>query len=40
MLCIAYTFCGEEVPYMTRVPFRHITLRQFKQQLPRKGNYR
>ncbi|KAF0303083.1 Axin-1 [Amphibalanus amphitrite] len=40
MLCIAYTFCGEEVPYMTRVPSRYITLKQFKQLLPRKGNYR
>jgi len=40
MLCIAYTFCGEEVPYMTRVQARQITLKQFKQLMPRKGNYR
>ncbi|XP_037073984.1 axin-like [Pollicipes pollicipes] len=40
MLCVAYTFCGEEVPYRTRIAAKRITLKQFKQLMPRKGNYR
>lgn len=38
---VVYSFCDEEVPYRIKIPGSHPpTLRQFKDYLPKKGNYR
>lgn len=37
---VIYNFRGEEVPYRSTVPGNPITLKQFKEHIPRKGNYR
>lgn len=33
-------FCEEEIPYRITIPGHHVTLRQFKEYLPKKGLYR
>lgn len=35
-----FTFCDEQFPYRTKIPGTQVTLRQFKEYLPKKGNYR
>ncbi|XP_050068826.1 axin isoform X2 [Anopheles maculipalpis] len=38
---VVYSFCDEEVPYRIKIPgTQPPTLRQFKDYLPKKGNYR
>ncbi|XP_042242285.1 axin-1-like isoform X2 [Homarus americanus] len=37
---IVYSFHDDAVPFVTRVPTRPVTLKRFKQHLPKKGNYR
>lgn len=37
---VIYSFWDEEVPYRTKAAGAHITLKQFKELLPRKGSYR
>jgi hypothetical protein len=38
---VVYSFCDEEVPYRIKIPGSHPpTLKQFKDYLPKKGNYR
>lgn len=38
---VVYSFCDEEVPYRIKIPGTSPpTLRQFKEFLPKKGNYR
>jgi axin 1 len=38
---VVYSFCDEEVPYRIKIPGAHPpTLKQFKDYLPKKGNYR
>lgn len=37
---VVFSFCDEEVPYRTRIPGTSPTLRQFKDYLPKKGNFR
>ncbi|XP_076064062.1 protein axin isoform X3 [Oratosquilla oratoria] len=37
---IVYNFYDDSVPFVTKVPTRPITLKRFKQHLPKKGNYR
>ncbi|XP_058823873.1 axin isoform X2 [Topomyia yanbarensis] len=38
---VVYLFCDEEVPYRIKIPGTHPpTLKQFKDYLPKKGNYR
>ncbi|XP_055550242.1 axin isoform X1 [Wyeomyia smithii] len=38
---VVYLFCDEEVPYRIKIPGSHPpTLKQFKDYLPKKGNYR
>lgn len=37
---VVFSFCEEQFPYRTRIPGKHITLKQFKDYLPKKGNYR
>ncbi|KAF4522833.1 hypothetical protein B566_EDAN008095 [Ephemera danica] len=37
---VMFSFCDEEVPYRTKVPGKQVTLRQFKEILPKRGNYR
>ncbi|KAF4529210.1 hypothetical protein B566_EDAN011456 [Ephemera danica] len=39
-ITVMFTFCDEEVPYRTKVTGNQVTLRQFKEILPKKGNYR
>ncbi|XP_017770962.1 PREDICTED: axin isoform X1 [Nicrophorus vespilloides] len=36
---VVFSFCDERLPYRTKIPGRQITLRQFKEYLPKKGNY-
>nr|AMY99570.1 axin [Terebratalia transversa] len=40
MTVVGYFFCGEPVPYRTKIQGRKITLGQFKQILTKKGNYK
>ncbi|XP_043278871.1 axin isoform X2 [Venturia canescens] len=35
-----FTFCDEPLAYRTKIPGRNVTLKQFKEYLPKKGNYR
>lgn len=37
---VMFSFCDEQFPYRTKIPGKQITLRQFKEYLPKKGNYR
>ncbi|XP_063229869.1 axin isoform X2 [Bacillus rossius redtenbacheri] len=37
---VVFSFCEEQVPYRTKIPGRPVTLRQFKEFLPKKGSYR
>ncbi|KAE8747590.1 Axin [Frankliniella occidentalis] len=37
---VVFTFCEEQFPYRTKIPNSSVTLRQFKEYLPKKGNYR
>ncbi|XP_023727418.1 axin isoform X2 [Cryptotermes secundus] len=37
---VVFSFCDEQFPYRTKIPGRAITLRQFKEYLPKKGSYR
>lgn len=37
---VVFTFCDEQFPYRTKIPGTQVTLRQFKEYLPKKGNYR
>lgn len=34
------TFCDEALPYRIKIPSNRPTLKQFKELLPKKGNYR
>lgn len=35
-----YTFCDEPLGYRVKIPDRNPTLKQFKELLPKKGNFR
>lgn len=35
-----YTFCDETLRYRTKLPGKQPTLKQFKDHLPKKGNFR
>lgn len=35
-----YTFCDETIKYRTKIPGTQPTLKQFKDYLPKKGNFR
>ncbi|XP_066139618.1 axin isoform X2 [Euwallacea fornicatus] len=37
---VVFTFCDEEFPYRTKIPGTQNTLKQFKEVLPKRGNYR
>lgn len=37
---IGYYLGNEPIPYRTQLPFRHVTLAQFKALMSKKGNYR
>ncbi|XP_030757670.1 axin isoform X2 [Sitophilus oryzae] len=37
---VVFSFCDEQFPYRTKIPGSQITLKQFKDYLPKKGNYR
>lgn len=37
---VVFSFCDEQFPYRTKIPGRPVTLRQFKEYLPKKGTYR
>lgn len=37
---VVVTFLDENVPYRFKVPASPLTLKTFKEYLPRKGNYR
>ncbi|CAH0564301.1 unnamed protein product [Brassicogethes aeneus] len=37
---VVFNFCDEQFPYRTKIPGSQVTLRQFKEYLPKKGNYR
>ncbi|XP_060521598.1 axin-1 isoform X2 [Cylas formicarius] len=37
---VVFSFCDEQFPYRTKIPGSHVTLKQFKDYLPKKGNYR
>ena len=37
---VVVTFLDEHVPYRFKVPAAPLTLKLFKDYLPRKGNYR
>ncbi|XP_071536533.1 uncharacterized protein [Panulirus ornatus] len=37
---VVYNFYDDDVPFVTRVPTRPVTLKRFKQHLPKKGSYR
>ncbi|XP_046734334.1 axin isoform X2 [Diprion similis] len=37
---VVFSFCDEQLPYMTKIPGRNITLKQFKDCLLKKGSYR
>ena len=37
---VVFSFCDEEFPYRTKIPGLQPTLRQFKDYLPKKGNFR
>lgn len=35
-----YTFSDEKIPYRSRIPGKRITLKLFKEHMPKKGNFR
>lgn len=35
-----YTFGDEKIPYRTKIPGKRLTLKHFKEYLPKKGNFR
>lgn len=37
---VVFSFCDEQFPYRTKIPGTQITLKQFKDYLPKKGSYR
>lgn len=37
---VVFNFCDEQFPYRTRIPGHNVTLKQFKEYLPKKGSYR
>lgn len=37
---VVFSFCDEQFPYRTKIPGAQITLKQLKEYLPKKGNYR
>lgn len=37
---VVFSFCDEQFPYRTKIPGRNVTLKQFKEYLPKKGSYR
>ena len=37
---VMFSFCDEVFPYRTRIAGENITLKQFKEVLPKKGSYR
>lgn len=37
---VVYNFSDEQMPYLLRVPHSPITLKQFKEYMPKKGRYR
>jgi len=37
---VGYYFCDEPIPYRTTIPWKNVTLGQFKQHIAKKGNYR
>ncbi|KAG8231456.1 hypothetical protein J437_LFUL000173 [Ladona fulva] len=37
---VVFSFCDEQFPYRTKIPGRQLTLRHFKEYLPKKGSYR
>lgn len=37
---VVFSFCDEQFPYRTKIPGQRVTLRQFKEYLPKKGLYR
>jgi axin 1 len=37
---VVFSFCDEQFPYRTKIPGRSVTLRQFKEYLPKRGSYR
>ncbi|XP_018310915.1 axin isoform X2 [Mycetomoellerius zeteki] len=37
---VVFSFCDEQFPYRTKIPGHYVTLKQFKEYLPKKGSYR
>ncbi|XP_057341767.1 axin isoform X3 [Microplitis mediator] len=37
---VVFNFCDEQFPYRTKIPGHNVTLKQFKEYLPKKGSYR
>uniref|UniRef100_A0A1L8DWD1 Putative regulator of g protein signaling n=1 Tax=Nyssomyia neivai TaxID=330878 RepID=A0A1L8DWD1_9DIPT len=37
---VVFSFCDEDLPYRTKIPGLQPTLKQFKEYLPKKGNFR
>lgn len=37
---VLYSFCEESLKYRMKIPGRQPTLKQFIEQLPKKGNFR
>ncbi|KYN27270.1 PREDICTED: axin-1 isoform X2 [Trachymyrmex cornetzi] len=37
---VVFSFCDEQVPYRVKILGHYVTLKQFKEVLPKKGNYR
>ncbi|KAK0087338.1 hypothetical protein PV325_001223 [Microctonus aethiopoides] len=37
---VVFSFCDEQFPYRSRIPGHNVTLKQFKEFLPKKGSYR
>ncbi|XP_047741438.1 uncharacterized protein LOC108673046 isoform X2 [Hyalella azteca] len=37
---VVYSFCDDSVPFVIKIVARSITLKRFKQHLPKRGNYR
>lgn len=37
---VVFSFCDEQFPYRTKIPGHNVTLKQFKEYLPKKGSYR
>uniref|UniRef100_A0A146KVZ0 Axin-1 n=3 Tax=Lygus hesperus TaxID=30085 RepID=A0A146KVZ0_LYGHE len=37
---VVFSFCDEQYPYLSKIPGTSVTLKQFKEYLPKKGNYR